>query len=139
MNCLHLCVIQLYSFRSSLHCSHSSGQTGCWIDPGFAVGRLGASIWVWVTLFASVILYIPLYFWAGGFWSVDEENRFHWSKSDQRVEYAEASYIGNAPVSNRLIRLSSRESRSQIFGHQLPPGIHPCRPSSQSNVVGNGH
>jgi hypothetical protein len=53
-------------------------------------------------------------------------------RSEGRI-HREASYIGNAPVSNRL---SSRESRSQIFGHQLPPGIRPCRPSSHCNMAG---
>jgi hypothetical protein len=44
---------------------------------------------MWIALFASAILYIPLYFWAEGFWSVDEKNNFHWSSADKRVGYAE--------------------------------------------------
>ncbi len=56
------------------------------------------------------------------------------ARSEGRIR-REASYIGNAPVSDRL---SSRESRSQIFGHQLPPGIRPCRLSFHCNVAGTG-
>ena len=44
---------------------------------------------MWVALSASAMLYIPLYFWAKGFWSVDEEYKFHWWNADQRVGYAE--------------------------------------------------
>jgi hypothetical protein len=44
---------------------------------------------MWIALFASAVLYIPLYFWAEGFWSVDEENKFHWWSADQRVGCAQ--------------------------------------------------
>jgi len=44
---------------------------------------------MWIALFASAILYIPLYFWAEGFWSVDEDYKFHWWNPDQRVGYAQ--------------------------------------------------
>jgi hypothetical protein len=44
---------------------------------------------MWIALCASVILYIPLYFWAEGFWSVDEDYKFHWSNPDERVGYAQ--------------------------------------------------
>ena len=44
---------------------------------------------MWIALFASIILYIPLYFWAEGYWSVDEEYKFHRRNADQRVEYAQ--------------------------------------------------
>jgi len=42
---------------------------------------------MWIALLASAMLYVPLYFWAEGFWSVDEEYRFHWQNADQRVGY----------------------------------------------------
>ena len=62
----------------------------CWISPQYPGARLGGEyIWLWVALFASAILYIPLYFWAEGYWSVDEEYKFHWSDPDQRVGYAQ--------------------------------------------------
>jgi len=62
----------------------------CWISPKFPKERLGGEyVWMWIALFASAILYIPLYFWAEGFWSVDEEYKFHWWNPDQRVEYVQ--------------------------------------------------
>jgi hypothetical protein len=70
--------------------SHSSGQYWCWISPQYPGDRLGGeSVWLWIALVVSAILYIPLYFWAEGFWSVNEENKFHWSNPDQRVRYEE--------------------------------------------------
>jgi len=44
---------------------------------------------MWIALFASIILYIPLYFWVEGFWSFDEGYRFHWWSPDERVEYTQ--------------------------------------------------
>ncbi|KAI0276659.1 hypothetical protein BGY98DRAFT_1098000 [Russula aff. rugulosa BPL654] len=39
----------------------------CWISPKFSGIRIGGEyIWLWIALFASAILYIPLYFWAEG-------------------------------------------------------------------------
>ena len=71
------------------HCSHYSGQYWCWISPQFPRDRLGGeTVWMWIALFASAILYVPLHFWAEGFWSFDEGFRFHWRSPDHRVEYA---------------------------------------------------
>jgi hypothetical protein len=44
---------------------------------------------MWIALLASAILYIPLYFWAEGYWSIDEGYRFHSWNAEQRVGYAE--------------------------------------------------
>ncbi|KAI0276618.1 hypothetical protein BGY98DRAFT_934918 [Russula aff. rugulosa BPL654] len=61
----------------------------CWISPQFPGERLGGLyIWMWIALFASTI-YIPLYFWAEGFWSVDEEYKFHWWNVEKRVGYVQ--------------------------------------------------
>jgi hypothetical protein len=53
------------------------------------------------------------------------------TRSEGRI-HTEASYIGNASVSNRF---SSHGSHSQIFGHQLPPGILRSRPSSLCTTI----
>jgi hypothetical protein len=46
----------------------------CWISPQFPGERLGGEyVWMWAALFASVILYIPLHFWAKGRLSVHEK------------------------------------------------------------------
>ncbi|KAF8502226.1 hypothetical protein F5888DRAFT_1918935 [Russula emetica] len=66
-------------------------QYWCWIGPHFTGERLGGeTIWMWIAVFASVILYIPLYFWAEGFWSV-VGYRFHWWNPDQnrRIGYTQ--------------------------------------------------
>jgi len=68
------------------------GQYWCWISPQYKGIRLGGEyIWLWIALFASLILYIPLYYWAEGRLSVDKDSwyRFHMSASDQKVEYAQ--------------------------------------------------
>jgi hypothetical protein len=44
---------------------------------------------MWIALFASTVLYIPLYFWAEGYWSIDEGYRFRWWSPDERVGYEE--------------------------------------------------
>ena len=75
-------------------CSHQTPftQYWCWISPSFPGERLaGEYIWLWLALFASVLLYIPLYFWTEGRLDVDEERwyRFHTSNLEQRVEYTQ--------------------------------------------------
>jgi len=60
----------------------------CWINPDKYMGtRLGGEyVWLWIAL-AFTVLYIPLYFWAEGFWSIDEGFKFHWWSPEQRVSY----------------------------------------------------
>jgi hypothetical protein len=79
-------------FHSFFIADHYSGQYWCWISAKFAGMRLGGEyIWLWIALFTSVVLYIPLYFWAEGLLSVDEESwyKFHMLDPDQRVRYAQ--------------------------------------------------
>jgi hypothetical protein len=47
-------------------------------------------VWVWTSLFTSIIMYIPLYLWAEGRLSVDREKwyKFHLN-SDDMVAYLE--------------------------------------------------
>ncbi|KAI0269578.1 hypothetical protein BGY98DRAFT_299589 [Russula aff. rugulosa BPL654] len=61
----------------------------CWISPKFSGIRLGGEyIWLWIALLASVVLYIPLYFWTEGHLSVGEESwyKFHMTDPDQRID-----------------------------------------------------
>ncbi|KAF8502200.1 hypothetical protein F5888DRAFT_1177000 [Russula emetica] len=98
----------------------------CWISPHFLGERLGGEyIWMWITLLASAILYIPLYFWAEGFWSVDEEYKFHWADPDQRVGYTQRrATLGMLlyPLAYCLVVLPVTIARWLLFSHHnVPP------------------
>ncbi|KAH9978624.1 hypothetical protein BGW80DRAFT_1165386 [Lactifluus volemus] len=59
----------------------------CWISSHYTSERLGGEyVWLWVTLFSSVILYVPLYFWAEGRLSVDKEKWYQFRISQSDVE-----------------------------------------------------
>jgi hypothetical protein len=77
-------------FHSFLTADTTRGQYWCWISPKYPGERLGGEyVWMWIALFGSVILYVPLYFWAEGFWSVDASYKFHWSNPDKRTGYTQ--------------------------------------------------
>jgi hypothetical protein len=66
-----------------------SDKYWCWISSHYFGERLaGEYLWLWFALFASVIMYIPLYFWAKGRLSVDENKwyKFHLKKPDDRFK-----------------------------------------------------
>ena len=56
----------------------------------------GGGIWLWIALSTSVILYIPLYFWAEGRLSVDEVRwyKFHISEPDQTAYARRRAALG---------------------------------------------
>ena len=57
------------------------------------VGGLGPEgmvvSWLWFALFASAIMYIPLYFWAEGRLSVDKEKWYKFRTYRADVEYSQ--------------------------------------------------
>ncbi|KAH9978633.1 hypothetical protein BGW80DRAFT_1248989 [Lactifluus volemus] len=61
----------------------------CWISSKYDGERLaGEYVWLWISLFASFTMYIPLYLWAEGRFSVDKEKWYKFrSYSDDMVEY----------------------------------------------------
>jgi len=66
----------------------------CWIGAGFEGERLaGEYIWLWIALFASVVMYIPLYFWTKGCFSIDPEKwyKIRLSESDERYQLRRAA------------------------------------------------
>ncbi|KAF8502188.1 hypothetical protein F5888DRAFT_1176383 [Russula emetica] len=93
----------------------------CWISPQFPGERLGGEyVWLWIALVASATLNIPLYFWAEGFWSIDEEYKFHWADPDQRVPYIQRrAALGRLlyPLAYSLIVLPITISRWLLFTH----------------------
>ncbi|KAI9453542.1 hypothetical protein BJY52DRAFT_1088953, partial [Lactarius psammicola] len=51
----------------------------CWINSKYNVERLGGEyVWIWIALFASVIMYIPLYFWTKGRLSTDPKKWYNY-------------------------------------------------------------
>lgn len=70
---------------------HYSGQYWCWISTHYSGERFaGEYLWLWMALFASVLVSIPLYLWAEGRLSIPEGTwwpDFHKPKFDQNVEY----------------------------------------------------
>ncbi|KAF8267854.1 hypothetical protein EI94DRAFT_1579640 [Lactarius quietus] len=66
----------------------------CWIGAGFKGERLaGEYIWLWIALFASVVMYIPLYFWTKGRLSIDPKKwyKFRLIESDERYQLRRAA------------------------------------------------
>jgi len=54
----------------------------CWIGKQYPMERIvGQYLWLWLTLFVSILSYIPLFFWAQGYITVDPQRwwkfRFH--------------------------------------------------------------
>jgi len=94
----------------------------CWISPQFPGDRMaGETIWMWISILASIILYIPLYFWAEGFLSFDDGYKVHWRKSYQRVEYARrrsALRLLLYPISYSLMILPL--TASELSHHHVP-------------------
>jgi hypothetical protein len=67
-----------------------SDKFWCWISSQYDPERLaGESVWLWIALFASVIMYIPLYFWAEGRLSVDQEKWYKFRTYKADVEYSQ--------------------------------------------------
>jgi len=114
----------------------------CWINPQFSSQRLaGEYIWLWMALFASAILYVPLYFWAEGHLSVDTEKwyKFHVCKPDQGTERAQRKIaLGMLlyPFSYCLIILPLSVARWLQFRHVHVPSAATFFGVSMFNLSG---
>jgi len=99
----------------------------CWLSPKYPAQRLaGEYIWMWVTLFTSVLLYIPLYFWTEGRLWVDPERwyRFHTRNFRSGMEYAQRrAALGMLlyPVAYAFVVLPTSASRWSQFEHNNVP------------------
>jgi len=95
----------------------------CWINTHYQGDQLGGEyVWLWMALFASAILYPPLYFWTKGRLSVDNESwyKLRKSKPDPRVEYTQrrtALAMLVYPVAYSLIVLPTSVTRWMQFKH----------------------
>ncbi|KAI0276620.1 hypothetical protein BGY98DRAFT_934920 [Russula aff. rugulosa BPL654] len=128
--CLACVFIMIWVAIGAVHHKNYDTPTPywCWISPQFRGERLGSLyIWMWIALFASAILYIPLYYWAEGFWSVDEEYKFHRCSADQRVGYAQRrATLGMLlyPLAYSLVVLPLSIARwLQFSHHHVSPAV----------------
>lgn len=82
VGCSWLFVILSTAISVSIHTSKSQYYDTptpywCWIGANYNAERVGGEyFWLWLTLFVSVLLYVPLCFWARGNISVDP--RYWW-------------------------------------------------------------
>ncbi|KLO14640.1 hypothetical protein SCHPADRAFT_939323 [Schizopora paradoxa] len=56
----------------------------CWVGPDFAQDRIwGEYFWLWLTLFVSFAVYVPLFLWNQGYLSIDEKHwwKVHWYRT----------------------------------------------------------
>ncbi|KAI9508220.1 hypothetical protein F5148DRAFT_1198381 [Russula earlei] len=98
----------------------------CWISPQFNAERLaGEYVWLWVALFASMTMYIPLYLWAEGRLSIGERwYKFRLSNPDEKVEYTKRkAALGMLfyPLAYSLVVLPLSAARWSLFKHKDVP------------------
>ncbi|KAF8261258.1 hypothetical protein EI94DRAFT_1746329 [Lactarius quietus] len=97
----------------------------CWIGPKYNGERLaGEYLWMWIALFASVVMYILVHLWMKGLLSVDDEKwyKFRLAKSD--VEYSQRrATLGILlyPLAYSLIVIPLSVSRWLLFSHKSVP------------------
>ncbi|KAI9463567.1 hypothetical protein BJY52DRAFT_921209 [Lactarius psammicola] len=94
----------------------------CWIGPEYKLERLaGEYIWMWIALFASVIMYIPLYFWTKGRLSVDPDKWYKFRLSESNVGYPQRrAALGMLfyPLAYSLMVLPLSIARWSLFNHK---------------------
>jgi hypothetical protein len=94
----------------------------CWVGPANKVERLaGEYVWLWIALFASVIMYIPLYFWTKGRLSIDPKKwyKFQLSESEDAYQMRQAA-LGMLfyPLAYSLMVLPISITRWLTFSHK---------------------
>ncbi|KAF8263589.1 hypothetical protein EI94DRAFT_1740602 [Lactarius quietus] len=59
----------------------------CWIGPKYEGERLaGEYLWVWIALFATAVMYVPVHFWVKGELSVDDKKWYKFRRVKSDVE-----------------------------------------------------
>ncbi|KAI9463568.1 hypothetical protein BJY52DRAFT_1184588 [Lactarius psammicola] len=107
----------------------------CWIGPEYKAERLGGEyIWIWIALFASVIMYIPLYFWTKGRLSTDPKKwyKFRLSESDDEYPQRRAAY----PLGYSLVVLPVSVVRWSLSSHKKVPSAAAFFAVSMFNLSG---
>jgi len=94
----------------------------CWIGPKYKGERIaGEYIWLWMALFASMIMYIPLYFWMKGHLSTDPEKwyKFRLSESDEGYQLRQAAFgMLLYPLAYSFVVLPLSIARWSLFSHK---------------------
>ncbi|KAH9061348.1 hypothetical protein EDB87DRAFT_1682768 [Lactarius vividus] len=94
----------------------------CWISPEYKLERLaGEYVWMWIALFASMIMYLPLYFWTKGRLSVDPEKWYKFRLGKSNGEYPQRrAALGMLfyPLAYSLMVLPLTIARWSLFNHK---------------------
>jgi len=97
----------------------------CWIGPNYKMERIaGEYLWLWIALFASVVMYVPVHFWMKGQLSVDNEKwyKFRLAKTDIESSQRRATWgILFYPLAYSLIVIPLSISRWLQFDHKTVP------------------
>ncbi|KAH9025443.1 hypothetical protein EDB85DRAFT_2075039 [Lactarius pseudohatsudake] len=102
----------------------------CWIGPEYGAERLaGEYIWLWIALFASVIMYIPLYFWMKGRLSVHPDK---WYKFRLHAAHEFLSY----PLAYSFVVLPVSIARWLVFSNKKVPSAAAFFAVSMFNLSG---
>ncbi|KAH9176403.1 hypothetical protein EDB89DRAFT_1846396 [Lactarius sanguifluus] len=112
----------------------------CWIGPEYGAERLaGEYIWLWIALFASVIMYIPLYFWMKGRLSVDPEKWYKFRLSESDDGYTQRrSALGmlSYPLAYSFVVLPVSIARWLVFSNKKVPSAAAFFAVSMFNLSG---
>ncbi|KAI9435758.1 hypothetical protein H4582DRAFT_2168107, partial [Lactarius indigo] len=94
----------------------------CWVGPEYKLERLaGEYVWIWTALFASAMMYIPLYFWAKGRLSADPDKwyKFRLSESDDGYTQRRAALgLLFYPLAYSFMVLPLSVARWSLFDHK---------------------
>jgi len=97
----------------------------CWIGPNYKMERIaGEYLWLWIALFASVVMYVPVHFWMKGQLSVDNEKwyKFRLAKTDIESSQRRATWgILFYPLAYSLMVIPLSISRWLQFNHKSVP------------------
>ncbi|KAH9978827.1 hypothetical protein BGW80DRAFT_698658 [Lactifluus volemus] len=107
----------------------------CWISYRYTAERLaGSFLWVWIALFASIVLYIPVYFWATGRLSVNNRNlnRSQLGTPNRRATLR----LLLLPLAYLLIILPLTVARWSAFNHRHVPSAVQFFDASMLNLSG---
>jgi len=97
----------------------------CWVGPNYSRERLaGEYIWIWIALFASVVMYIPVHLWTKGLFSVEDEKWYKLCLAKSNVGYSQRrATLGFLfyPLAYSLVMIPDSVFRWLLFSHKSMP------------------